>query len=96
MCVSYRPLNKVTTLYAYPIPIFNMAITIFQIGLAKLWVVNVDAKQGYYQVVLRDRDVDKLDFFAPNYKKYCFKVMPFRLVNAPTFYTCIMGIFKKE
>ena len=28
--------------------------------------------------------------------KLCFKVMPFGPVNAPGFYSCMMGDFKKE
>ena len=33
----------------------------------------------------------KLAFFAPNYKKYTFKFMPFDPMISPSFYTCMIG-----
>ena len=35
-------------------------------------------------------------FFAPDNNKYAFTVMPFGPVNAPTFYTYMMGDLKDE
>ena len=96
MCVSYRGLNKVTKLYEYLIPCCDTAVKIFQMGSSKMWIITADAKQGYHQAMVRKYDVEKLDFFAPNHKKYTFKVMPFGPVNAPAFYTCTMGNFKVE
>ena len=55
-----------------------------------MWIITMDAKQGYHQISLRKYDVEKLAFFAPDNKKYAFTVMPFGPVNAPTFYTCII------
>ena len=45
---------------------------------------------------MREYDVEKLAFFAPDKKKYTFIEMPFGLVNAPAFYTCMMGNLKDE
>ena len=69
MCVSYRGLNKVTKLYEYPIPRCDMAVTIFQMGSSKMWIITVDAKQVYHHVMVRKYDIEKLAFFAPKYKK---------------------------
>jgi len=96
MCVSYRGLNKVTKPFEYPIPRCDDAIHIFQVGSCQIWVITVDARQGYHQVCVRAIDREKLAFFSPDDKKYCFKVMPFGPVNAPSFYSCMMGNFKKE
>ena len=96
MCVSYRGLNIVTKIYEYPKPCCDMAVAIFQMGSSKMWMITVDTKQGFHQVKVRECDIDKLTFFAPNHKKYAFKVMPFGPVNATAFYTCMMGNFKIE
>ena len=77
MCVSYRGLNKVTNLYDYRIPRCDIAVTIFQMESSKMWIIIVDVKQGYHQVMVRTCDVERLAFFALNHKKYAFKVMPF-------------------
>ena len=45
---------------------------------------------------MRMTDRKKLAFFTPDDKKYCFKVIPFGPVNAPSFYSCMMGDLKKE
>ena len=96
MCVSYRGLNKVTKVYEFPIPRCDMAVTIFHTGANKMYIITVDAKQGYHQVKVRSCDVEKLAFFAPDHKKYAFTVIPFWQVNAPAFYSCMMGNFKVE
>ena len=61
-----------------------------------MWIITVDARQGYHQVSVSSIDREKLAFFAPDHKKYTFKVMPFGPTNAPTFYTCMMGNFQRE
>ena len=54
----------------------------------------MDAKQGCHQVKVREWDIGKLAFFVPDHKNWAFTVMPFGPVNAPAFYSCIMGNFK--
>ena len=41
MCVSYQGLNKVTKVYKYEIPRCDMAVTIFEVGSSKLWIITV-------------------------------------------------------
>jgi len=66
------------------------------VGSSCIWIITVDARQGYHQVSVRRMDREKLAFFAPNHKKYTFKVMPFGPTNAPPFYSCMMHQLKDE
>ena len=71
-----------------------MAITIIELESPGIYFITVDAKQGYHQIDVRDCNVDKLSFFGPDNKKYSFTVIHFGTINAPPFYTCMMGTFK--
>ena len=46
--------------------------------------------------MVRVCDIKKWALFLSNHKTYVFRVMPFRPVNAPSFYTYMMGNFKVE
>ena len=96
MCVSYRKLNSVTKPFAYPIPRCDDAIGSLNLGSGTIFIITVDARQGYHQVKVRESDKDKLAFFAPNGKKYTYKVMPFGPMNAPAYYTFMMQQFRDE
>ena len=96
MCVSYRRLNAVTKPFQFPIPRCDDAITILGTGASEIWVISLDARQGYHQISVRKNDREKLAFFAPDDLKYCFNVMPFGPTNAPPFYTAMMKKFKTE
>ena len=60
-----------------------------------IYIISLDARQGYHQVVVRVSDQEKLAFF-PDDLKYCFTVMPFGPTNNPGFYTAMMKDFKTE
>ena len=62
MCVSYRGLNKVTKPFEYPIPRCDDAISIFEVGSNMIWIITVDARQGYHQVYVRKLDQEKIAF----------------------------------
>ena len=96
MCVSYRGLNAVTKPFTYPIPRCDDAIHVLNIGGVQVFLITVDAKQGYHQIAVKKSDQEKLAFFAPNHKKYTYRVMPFGPTNAPAFYTCMMVEFREE
>ena len=96
MCVSYRKLNSVTKPFEFPIPRCDDTIAVLEVGGSAVYIITVDARQGYHQVTVRIIDREKLAFFAPDGKKYTFKVMPFGPTNAPAFYTCMMGNFRDE
>ena len=93
---SIQRFKKFTKPFEYPIPRYDDAISIFQVGTCRIWIITVDSCQGYHQVFARKKDREKLAFFSPDDKKYCFKVIPFGPVNAPSFYFCMMEKLKKE
>ena len=96
MCVSYRGLNSVTKPFAWPIPRCDDAIGSLNFGSGTIYIITVDARQGYHQVAVKASDKEKLAFFAPNNKKYTYTVMPFGPMNAPAFNTYMMQKFKDE
>jgi hypothetical protein len=96
LCVSYRRLNQVTLPFEYPIPRCDDAIDNFGDSAGRLFFIALDNKTGYHQVLVREKDQEKLAFFGPDDEKYCWPVMPFGPRNAPAFYTCMMRIFKCE
>ena len=97
MCVSYRKLNSVTKPFSYPIPRCDDAIdTLGPVGSAKLYFITLDARQGYHQIAVKKEDREKLAFFAPDDKKYTYRVMPFGPTNAPAYYTFMMRGFQEE
>ena len=94
-CVSYRKLNGITKPLQFPIPQCEDAITVLSWGSGKIWIISLDAHQGYHQEALRKIDRDKLAFLPDN-RKYCFNVMTFGPINAPPFYTAMMKDLKDE
>ena len=96
MCVSYRKLNAVTKPFQFPIPRCDAVIVILGCGADEIWIISLDARQGYHQIAVRKIDREKLAFFSPDDLKYCFNVMPFGPTNAPAFYTAMMKNFKDE
>ena len=74
----------------------DMALTLMELGSTGIFFITVYNKQGYHQISVRACDVEKVTFFGPDNKKYGFTVIPFGPVNAPLFYTCMMGKFRTE
>ncbi len=96
MCVSYRKLNSIAKPFEFPIPRCDDAIAILDTGFQFIWIISLDARQGYHQVRVRFVDREKLAFFGPDGYKYTFKVMPFGPTNAPGFYSAMMRNMKEE
>jgi len=96
MCVSYRNLNKVTNPFEFPIGRCDAAIEDIGDGSGKIYFISLDAAQGYHQIQVCRAHKHKLAFFAPDNKKYTYKVMPFGPRNAPTYYTAITRIIQDE
>ncbi len=97
MCISYHKLNSITEPFEYPIPRCDNAVESLGIpGGKPLLFLALDAKQGYHQILVRKCDRKKLAFFAPDNKKYTYRVMPFGPTNAPPFYTCMMTDFQTD
>ena len=57
MCVSYRGLNAVTLPFAYPIPRCDDAIMVFNVGGKDVYLITVDAKQGYHHFTSTKRNI---------------------------------------
>ena len=90
MCISYQNLNSITKLFEFPIPRYYDAIISVGAGSRKIWIILMDARQGYHQVSVKVSDREKLAFSAPDHQKYTFFVMPFVPTNAPGFYLAMM------
>ena len=52
MCVSCRGLNKVTKPFEYPIPSCDDAITLILVGSNTIYIITVNAMQGYHQIAV--------------------------------------------
>lgn len=96
VCVPYRGLNKVTKPFEYPIPQCDNTISVFQGGSYLNWIIAVEARQGYHQVMVRVIDREKLAVSTQVIKKYCFKVMPFEPMDAQSFYSCMISNLKNN
>ena len=96
-CINYRPLNSVTEPYLYPIPRCDDTLDNFGDGSGRrLYFISFDAKSGYHQIAVFEPHQCKLAFYGPDFRKYCFAVMPFGPLNAPAVYTAIMQILRQE
>ena len=62
----------------------------------EIWIISLDAHQGYHQVSVRKIDREKLPFCSPDDRKYYVDVMLFCPTSAPAFYTAMMKDFKDE
>ena len=61
MCVSYRKLNAVTKPFQLPIQRCDAIIIIaLGCGADEIWIISLDARQGYHQIVVRKIDREKL------------------------------------
>ena len=94
MCVSYCGSNKFTKPLEYPIPRCDNAITLILVGSNTIYIIIMDAKQGYHKLAVYVLHREELSFFAPNNRKYAFKVMPFGTMNASELYTGMMQVFQ--
>ena len=54
-------------------------------GRARLCIM-LDAHTGYHQLKMEAKSAEKTGFAGPYGRKYFYKVMPFGIVNGPTYY----------
>jgi hypothetical protein len=92
LCIDFRQLNKVTIKNKYPLPRIDDLFD--QLKDAKIFS-KLGLKSGYYQVIIKDEDIDKTSF-RKRYGHYEFTVVPFGLSNASTVFMCLMnGVFRE-
>ena len=90
MCVSYRKPNSITKAFEYLIPKVDNYVIVFMTGSSIVWIITVDARRGYHQILVLKTEREKLVLFVPDHKK-SLKVGPFGSKNAPPFSTFMMG-----
>ena len=67
-CINYRPLNRVTLPFEYPIPRCEDALDDFGRNAGRLYFITLDAKSGFHQISVRQEDRVKLAFALPDGK----------------------------
>ncbi|WCJ21232.1 Retrovirus-related Pol polyprotein from transposon 412 [Euphorbia peplus] len=92
MCVDFSDLNKACPKDFYPLPCIDMLVD----STAGYEVYSfLDAKEGFHQVPLAKKDMEKTSFITPE-GTYCYQVMPFGLKNAGATYQRLVNKMFKE
>ena len=92
MCIDYRELNRITKKDAYPLPLIDSLLRMFE-GCS--FFSTLDLKSGYHQVRMAEEDKEKTAFVSP-FGFFQYVVMPFGLCNAPaTFQRLVDELFGK-
>jgi hypothetical protein len=87
MCIDYRGLNEVTRKDAYPLP--RGDDTLDELKDANFYT-HLDLASGFWQVRVRDQDVNKTAFQTPNGLME-WVAMPLGLCNAPATFPRMMN-----
>ena len=96
LCVSYRPLNRTTLGFKFPILRCSGSIEDLDDSRGSLSMISLDDRSGYHQIHVRESDEKNLVFFTSSGTKKKFRVMPFDPKNAPVFYTTMIQYLRKE
>jgi len=82
MCVDYRDLNKASPKDDFPLPHIDVLVD----STAKSKVFSfMDGFSGYNQIKMASEDGEKTSFITP-WGTFCYRVMPFGLINAGATY----------
>ena len=78
VCVDFRPLNAATKRHHYPLP-FQDEILDNVAGHERYSIC--DGFSGYFQIKIVEEDQKKTSFVTP-WGVFCYRVMPYGLLNA--------------
>ena len=92
LCVSFRPLNRITRPFTFPSRRCDDAVT--DIGPAQFFIT-MDLDSGYWQVSVVPESREKLAFFVPDGKKH-WTVMPLGATNAHPCFCAMMAQFRRQ
>ena len=94
ICALYHLLNYITKWFQFLIDRCDGTINILGDCAGVIWIISLDARQGYQQMSMQRVNREKLAFFALNDRKYCFNVIPSN--EHIYFYTVMMKDLKDE
>jgi hypothetical protein len=92
-CIDYRRLNSVTKPDRYPIPLIEELIDKLR---EQTFYSTLDLKDGYWQVPVKQEDIEKTAFTVQGLGHFEFVVMPFGLSNAPATFQRMMSELLKD
>lgn len=89
MCIDGRWLNQVTVRDSYPIPHIEGIINRLE---DFSFVSSIDLSDAFLQIPLEEHSQIKTAFAIPGRKMYCYRRMPFGLMNSPMTMARLMNI----
>ena len=91
-CVDYRRLNAVTTKVAYPLPRVHDCLDSME---GAKWFCSMALTQGFFQIPVKESDIEKKAFSTSKGGLYEYVVMPQGMVGSPnSFQRCVELIFR--
>ena len=86
-CVDYHRLNAVTTKDAYPLPRIDDCLDSLE---GAVYFSSMDLTSGFYQIPVKDSDIEKTAFSTSTNGLYEYVMMPMGLCGSPnTFQRCM-------